>query len=94
MALKLSAPIEKDFALEKTDATYGLEKGEEPTRITIKQATQAQHERRQGLWDELIQEIVGGDINEPEAIRLVQKINLAELTEHISCLRHLMTNWL
>jgi hypothetical protein len=50
MALKLSAPIEKTFNLEQTDKEFPPDEGSEPTSVTIKQATQAQHERRMELF--------------------------------------------
>lgn len=47
MALKLTAPIEKDFILEKSDKEYKNDGA--PTTVTIRQATQGQHERRNQL---------------------------------------------
>ena len=44
MPLRLSAPIIKDFILEFTDKKYGT--GDEMTKVTIKQASQMDNERR------------------------------------------------
>lgn len=44
MPLKLSAPIIKDFILEKTDQRYSVD--DVPTKVTIKQASQMDNERR------------------------------------------------
>jgi hypothetical protein len=72
MALKLSAPLEKDFPLDKTDALFGTE----GTRVRIRQATQAQHERRASLFATLIREYPEGDTN---SVRYVQRFSLPEL---------------
>ncbi|MGW8180956.1 MAG: hypothetical protein ACWGQW_19675 [bacterium] len=52
MALKLIAPIEKTFHLEQTDKEYPPDEGEkaEPTTVTIRQASQAEHEKRMDLF--------------------------------------------
>ena len=50
MALKLIAPIEQVFHLEITDREFPPDEGSEPTNVTIKQATQKQHERRMELF--------------------------------------------
>jgi len=78
MAFKLSAPIEKEFVLDKTDEIYG-EKGDEPTRVSIRQATQADHERRSSLWDTLTQEVEGEDFSNPDSVRIIQRLSVAEL---------------
>jgi len=76
MPLQLSAPLEKDFTLDKSDALFGNDG--EPTRITVRQATQAQHERRSRLWEELTQEVIG-DYSNPDAVRLIQRISVPEI---------------
>jgi len=48
MPLKLAAPIEQDFILEESDKKFG-NKGT-PTIITVRQASQGQHERRDKLY--------------------------------------------
>lgn len=53
MPIKLIAPLEKDFTLDRSDARYGTDG--EPTRLTIRQATQAQHERRSAIYSEITQ---------------------------------------
>ena len=76
MPLQLTAPIEKEFVLDKSDELFGCEG--DPTRVTIKQATQAQHERRSDLWAEMTQEVFG-DRSAPDSVRLIQRISLPEL---------------
>lgn len=44
MPLRLKAPLIKDFVLEMTDKKYGV--GDETTKVTIKQASQMDNERR------------------------------------------------
>ena len=73
MALKLAAPIEKEFTLDETDQHYCTE----GTRVTIRQAAQAQHERRSNLFATLTREYL--DENEDGVVRLVQRFNLPEL---------------
>jgi hypothetical protein len=48
MALKLTAPIKKEFILEKTDEAIPSEG--EPTTVTIRQATQGDNEFRNELF--------------------------------------------
>ena len=48
MALKLTAPVKKEFILEKTDAAWPSEGG--ATTITIRQATQGDNELRNELF--------------------------------------------
>lgn len=50
MALKLTAPIEKDFILEKTDKEYDVK--DDHTTVRIRQATQGQCEIRNALLSE------------------------------------------
>jgi len=76
MPLKLTAPIEKECVLEKSDELFGCEG--DPTRVTIRQATQAQHERRSDLWAEMTQEVFGDRVA-PDSVRLIQRISLPEL---------------
>jgi hypothetical protein len=79
MALQLATPIEKEFPLKKSDKAYN--DGKDATKIVIRQATQAQHERRSQLWAELTQEVVRDMQNPdaaPEAIRYIQKLSLPE----------------
>lgn len=71
MALRLSPPIEKTFILENTDKLYGTE----GTQITVRQASQGQHERRQDLFAEMTSRIAG----EGGQIEIVQRFSLPEL---------------
>jgi hypothetical protein len=75
MPIKLTAPITKVFNLEEADRKYG-NKGEEPTTVTIRQATQAQHENRQQLFATLERRF--NDLA-PEQTTLVQTANTEEL---------------
>lgn len=63
MPIKLIAPIIKEFTLVRSDARFGNEG--EPTRVTIRQATQEQHELRSDVnaevrrkWDSEEQSVV------------------------------------
>ena len=76
MPLQLTAPIEKEFPLEKSDKQLGCTG--DPTRVTIRQATQAEHERRSDIWAEMTQEVMGDRVS-PDSIRLIQRISLPEL---------------
>jgi len=57
MALQLTAPIEKTEELEETNKLYPPSEGEEPTRVTIKQASQAENERRQDQFSDIHTEL-------------------------------------
>jgi len=56
MPLKLKVPTEETFTLDKSDKLYGTDG--EPTRVTIRQATQAQNEKRSRVFSE-VQRIMG-----------------------------------
>jgi hypothetical protein len=75
MPIKLSAPVIQIFTLEKTDARYG-EEGASPTTVTVRQATQGQHEERQQIFATLERRY---DDLAPEVVSLVQKANMEEL---------------
>ena len=75
MPIKLSAPIVKTYTLERADKNYG-EKGAEPTTVTIRQATQAQHEHRQQIFATLERRY---NDYAPEQTTLVQTANIEEL---------------
>jgi hypothetical protein len=51
MPMKLAAPIEKDFPLEKSDEIYGNDG--EPSMVTIRQAMQGAQERRTEVFSEV-----------------------------------------
>ena len=74
MPIKLSAPIFKTFELTEVDKRYANEG--EPTRVIIKQATQAQHEQRQQLFATLERRY---NDYEPDETTLVQTANIEEL---------------
>lgn len=61
MPLKLSAPIVKEFELERSDEKYGTDG--KPTTIKVKQATQRQNELRQDLFAEYTQVM---NLNRPD----------------------------
>ena len=73
MPLKIKVPTVREFVLSKSDTVYGVEG--EPTRISIRQATQASHERRSNLFSNIIRELSNSD----EAVRLIQRFSLEEL---------------
>lgn len=73
MPLKIKVPIVREFVLSKSDAAFGTEG--EATRISVRQATQAAHERRSNLFSNIIREFSNSD----EGIRLVQRFSLEEL---------------
>lgn len=71
MPLKLTPPIEKTFNLEKTDKLYESE----GTTVTVRQASQLHHERRQDLWATMNSRFGG----ETDTVELVQRFNQSEL---------------
>lgn len=75
MPLKLVAPIEETFTLDKSDAQYGTDG--EPTRVTIRQATQAHNEKRSAIFSEVTR--VMGQDSSNEEIQLRQRWSLEEL---------------
>lgn len=77
MPIKLIAPVEEEFILTKTDEAYG-EEGGEPTRVTIRQATQSQNERRFKVFEKLTQQL-SDDLGSEAIIQTIQRINLHEL---------------
>ena len=48
MSIKLSAPIEQEFTLDKSDKEF--ENKGSPTTVSIRQATQGEYERREKLY--------------------------------------------
>lgn len=73
MPLQLAAPVYKTFELEETDKTYEVD---EATTVTIKQAAQYEHERRQQLFSTLERKFKE---LEPDEIILVQTLSTEEL---------------
>jgi hypothetical protein len=75
MPLRLSAPIEKSFVLEISDAHFGNDG--EPTKITIRQATQDANERRSFIYSE-VTNIISQNVLSAE-MQLRQRWSLEEL---------------
>lgn len=75
MALKLTAPIEQTFPLEITDREFPPDDGSEPTNVSIKQATQKQHERRMELFS-LYRNRFSYDENGMQTIESVENRNI------------------
>jgi len=76
MPLKLVAPIEETFTLDRSDAQFGTDG--EPTRVTIRQATQAHNEKRSAIFSEVTR-VMGQDSTSNEEIQLRQRWSLEEL---------------
>lgn len=72
MPLKLITPIEKEFTLDRSDRLYGTDG--EPTKVTIRQATQAHNEKRAIVYSEITQEY-----NREEGMRSKQRFSVEEL---------------
>lgn len=77
MALKLTAPIQQDFVLERSDAKFKNEG--EPTMISVRQATQGQQERRAGVFAEIQRVIENQDVFGSAAISIRQTWSMEEL---------------
>lgn len=77
MPLKISLPIEKDFILERSDLAY--DNDGEPTRVTIRQATQAQNEKRSHIYSEVTNVINRGLEDMNAEVQLRQHWSLEEL---------------
>jgi hypothetical protein len=75
MGFRLSPPVIETFTLDETDQRYGLAQGS--TTVTLRQATQSQHERRQDLFSQLTSKMPStGSI---ETIELIRRLNDPEL---------------
>lgn len=74
MPLKLMAPIIETFVLEETDKLF--ENAGEPTTVTIRQATQMQHEKRQSIFATMEQTM---PVNSEEAPLMRHRFVAAEL---------------
>lgn len=74
MPLKLITPIYKTFTLVRTDEKYGTDG--ESTTVTVKQASQMEHETRQQLFAPLERRY---NNKEPELLSYVQTISMEEL---------------
>ncbi len=76
MPIHLSVPLEKEYILERTDSAYGDPDGE-PTRITVRQATQGEHEQRAQLFSQIVREMARNDAQ--DLVRLIQRFSFEEL---------------
>lgn len=74
MPIKLIAPLVKTFVLERSDARYGNDG--EATEVTIRQASQLEHERRQNKFSTLERKY--SDLS-PDEVTVVQNIPMEEL---------------
>lgn len=75
MPIQLKPRVEQTFPLEKSDEKYGGS----GTFVTVKQATQGEHEKRQDLYSTL-RSVYGGDGS--NSFEMVQRWNLSELHRH------------
>lgn len=76
MPLKLSVPLEKTFTLDISDEIYGNDG--EPTKVTIRQATQGAVEKRSFIYSE-VTNIVSQASQLSAEMQLRQKWSLEEL---------------
>lgn len=76
MPIQLTSPIVKTFILEEADAKYGNDG--EPTTVTVKQATQAEHRQRQDLFATLERKFRDDTPNE---VSLIQTLSFEALKE-------------
>lgn len=76
MPVKLTTPLVKDFALERTDLAYPSDG--DPTKITVRQATQAENERRSLIHSEVTQ-IINSSSALKEELQLRQQWSIEEL---------------
>jgi hypothetical protein len=73
---KLIAPIEKTFALTRTDELFDSD----GTVVTVRQASQAQHELREAMWDTFVrEERTDDELPDGVAVRYEQKFSFLEL---------------
>jgi hypothetical protein len=73
MPIKLKSPLKKEFHLIKSDAELGVDETGDPTLITVRQATQGDHELRNDLDSEFRREYDG------RTIKVVQRISFDDL---------------
>ena len=78
MALRLTAPIEKTFHLEKTDKEYPADDAKEKTTVTIRQASQADHEKRMDLFAD-INTVLGFDDEGRQTLTSYEKRNIVRI---------------
>lgn len=70
MPFKLTDPVYQTFELERTDKNYGV--GDEPTTVTIRQARQHEHSRRQDQWSKFERRY--SNLN-PDEVKIVQELS-------------------
>ena len=70
MPIRLIAPQQQEFILERTDITF--ENVGDPTRISVRQATQGDYERRYSLFSEWPRV---RKLDKPDEIRYVQSFS-------------------
>jgi hypothetical protein len=75
MPIRLEIPLVKESTLDKVDKYYGLKDGDSPTRVSIRQATQGQHEKRAALFSNIIREWS----QQADGVRLIQRFSFEEL---------------
>ena len=73
MPIRLALPLVKEYTLDESDAAYGIV--DQPTRISVRQATQAAQEKRGALFADIIREWS----NNAEGFRMVQRFSFEEL---------------
>jgi hypothetical protein len=73
MPFRKQSPVIKQFVLEETDEAYGVTSP--ATSVSIRQATQAQHEKRANLFANIVRELGKND----EMVRLIQRFSFEEL---------------
>ncbi len=77
MPIRLDVPLEREYVLEHSDKTFGISDAE-PTRISVRQATQGEHERRAALFSQVIREMAR-DSSHEDVVRLIQRFSFEEL---------------
>lgn len=77
MPIRLDVPLEKEYVLEHSDKMFGISEAES-TRVTIRQATQGDHERRAALFSQVIREMTRENQQE-DVVRLIQRFSFEEL---------------
>jgi hypothetical protein len=78
MAFKVKAPAGETFFLDKTDAAFPIEEGEDRTFVVIREATQAEDKMRTSLNDEFDRVY---RTTEPDVVRISQNISVPQIIE-------------
>lgn len=73
MAPKLKMPLKKEFVLEKSSGELGLEEGDTPALVTIRQGRQGDTELRNDLDAEFRREYDG------RTVKVIQRISFDDL---------------